>query len=295
PFINTLLVFLNGLLLPKSGWEDSIHALINTRNKTSSPYPALLCYDRYGQGDSDHDPRDPESSIKTGYGHDAVRVVKDLHQLLKQLSATKLGQHDVSRMRFIFVCNSIGCPIARLYARAYPRTVAGLLFLDSMIANTDFVSMFPDPDDAQFDPSTLPTGISVEQLRDTRAKYKAMFHPSVPNNERFDRRHLNQQLPHANTPKLVGPDGIGPRLTVVGHDWNEFAEQGLKGSLQIPKALTNAYVNPHWQQYNEGLLKLTEEDRVNKNIIIAKCCGHFIQKDGPDFVAREIGRLLDRL
>jgi hypothetical protein len=36
--------------------------------------------------------------------------------------------------------------VARLYAGEYPSTVSAIQFLDSMMADCDFVSIWPDPD-----------------------------------------------------------------------------------------------------------------------------------------------------
>ncbi|KAK7544660.1 Alpha/beta hydrolase fold-1 [Phyllosticta citribraziliensis] len=289
PLAATVVVFLNGLLLPQTSWAETIDNL--RKHKHHRNLPALVTYDRYGQGDSDPDPTDDPD---TPYGHDARAVVDDLHQLLTRLIADDLSM-PLHGTRLLFVANSIGCPIARLYAALHPGSVAGLLFLDSMMANADFVSLFPDPDSPLFDPTTLPANASVDDLRDTIRKYRAMFHPTVPNRERLDRRNLPALLPHAHAPKLpLGPGRQEPRLTVVGHDPDEFASQGLTGSLSIPVALTNAYVNPAWQAYNSDLVQIAGCNHVEGPIIAPKC-GHFIQQDDPAFVARELCGLLDRL
>jgi len=112
----------------------------------------------------------------------------------------------------------------------------------------------------------------------------------VPNGEKLDRRDLAQLLPHADEPDLpAGPDGKPPILVVVGHDWDEFADQNEKGPLKMPKAATQFYVNPPWASYNAGLTKLAESGEVK----IAKGCGHFVQRDDPAFVAAELSNLLD--
>ena len=59
----------------------------------------------------------------------------------------------------------------------------------------------------------------------------------------------------------------------------------------MSKTLINAYVNPAWKSYNEGLASLV---RTSYELKVAHGCGHFIQKDDPAFVATEITRLLDR-
>ncbi|KAL1649934.1 hypothetical protein SLS58_001310 [Diplodia intermedia] len=313
PFSTTLLVFLNGLLLPRSSWIAAIDSLVATRSPQQRPVPHLLTYDRYGQGDSDPDPTDDPRSP---YGHDAREVVADLHRFLREACDTHLPA-SLDDTAVVFVANSIGCPLARLYAAEHPGRVSAYVFLDSMMADTDFVSLFPDPDA----PATLPAGITVDELRKAREGYRRMFHPTVPNPEHFDRRNLPTLLPEADEPQLpAGPKSEDPYLIIVGHDPDEFAEQGetlltqkiimkhepdsfcrsvanlpSQGSLHVPKALTNAYINPAWQAYNNGLAQLAKEDCRVKGPVIAKKCGHFIQRDDPEFVARQLGELLDRL
>jgi hypothetical protein len=65
--------------------------------------------------------------------------------------------------------------------------------------------------------------------------------------------------------------------------------------MAIPKAVTNAYMNPAWHAYNQGLTRLTARQDIPTEPIIAEGCGHVIQKDSPRFVANEIRTLLDRL
>jgi pimeloyl-ACP methyl ester carboxylesterase len=62
----------------------------------------------------------------------------------------------------------------------------------------------------------------------------------------------------------------------------------------VRKELVMRYIQPVWEEYNKGLALLTRKERV-KGPVIAKGCGHFIQRDDADFVAREICELLLRL
>ncbi|KAL1655729.1 hypothetical protein SLS61_001753 [Didymella pomorum] len=173
-------------------------------------------------------------------------------------------------------------------------TVVGMMFLDSIMANSDFQKLWPDPDAPGFDPHSLPGDVTADEVRETRAKYKAMFHPEVPNMEGLSRRNLATLLPDADGPKLEGWGGTGPYLTVVGHDWETFAEQSYQGSLHTPKILTMTYANPVWQAYNSDLTRITDEGKAI-GPLIAINCGHFIQKDSPKFVAEELTSLLDRV
>ncbi|KAH7065973.1 Alpha/beta hydrolase family-domain-containing protein [Paraphoma chrysanthemicola] len=293
PFSQTLIVFLNGMMLPRSGWDPSIQSFLEKRIVGRLPYPGLLSYDRYGQGDSDRDPSDKDPP--PCHGHDAMAVVQDLKQLILQIWREHL---DIAKPThfpcLIFVCNSMGCALARLFAQQYPGTVSGLLFLDSIMANSDYQSFWPDPDAPDFNEHTLPSGVTPEEVRETRRKYREMFHPDVPSMEGLSRRNLVKLLPHSDGPRLEGYLGKGPYLTVVGHDWETFAEQSFTGSLHTPKILTMTYANPAWRRYNEGLTRITDDGR-SIGPIVAVDCGHFIQKDGPGFVSDELVSLLDRV
>ncbi|KAF2112569.1 hypothetical protein BDV96DRAFT_648825 [Lophiotrema nucula] len=293
PFSQTIAVYLNGLLTSRSSWDASISYFLQHRIKTRLPYPALLTYDRYGQGDSDLDPDDTEPP--PGHGHDVQSAVHALKQFLLQVWKEHLDiSNPTSFPNIIFVANSIGCAIARLFAKTYPGTVSALLFLDSIMANSDLVSVWPDPDAPHFDPNTLPPGVSVKDVKDTREKYKKVFHPDVPNKENLSRRNLAKLLPSSTGPWLEGAGGEGPYLTVVGHDWETFAEQSFNSELRTPKALTMIYQNPAWQKYNSDLCSITDEEKAI-GPIVAVGCGHFVQNDGPGFVRDEFVSLLDRV
>ncbi|KAI0399202.1 Alpha/Beta hydrolase protein [Xylaria palmicola] len=280
-------VFLNGLVAPQSFWLP-VMALMLRRLKMDGPdavgsdasRPQMLAYDRYGQGRTiDRDPND--EGKEEGYGHDTLDVVHDLHQLISQ--ATRDSANPPKRIQF--VANSIGCAVARLYAQNYPGTVAGMLLLDSIMANSDFVSIFPDPDSPGFDRDSLPKDVTPEMLCETRKKFRDAFHPSVKNPEGLDRRNLATLLPDADRPSLEqGCNGRAPLVTVVGHDPEWFAEESLQGSMETPISISMNYTNPVWHHYNQGLTRLTRPEQAS-GPIIAKDCGHFIQKDDPMFVA----------
>ncbi|KAJ4343620.1 hypothetical protein N0V95_006628 [Ascochyta clinopodiicola] len=275
PFAQSLIVFLNGLMLPRSSWDQSINAFLEKRVRAGLPYPALLSYDRFGQGDSDRDPNDKEPP--PSHGHDVMSAVRDLKQFTLQIWKEHLQTSNPSQYPcLVFVCNSIGCAIARLFAQTYPGTVCGMLFLDSIMANSDYTNMWPNPDAPGFDPHTLPGDVTADEVRETREKYRNMFHPDVPNMEGLSRRNLATLLPDADGPRLEGWGGAGPYLTVVGHDWETFAEQSL------------------WQAYNSDLTRITDEGKAI-GPLIAINCGHFIQKDSPKFVSEEMISLLDRV
>ncbi|KAH9866672.1 hypothetical protein J1614_008365 [Plenodomus biglobosus] len=293
PFSQTLIVFLNGLMCTRESWDPTIRSFLEKRLVGRLPYPAIVSYDRYGQGQSDHDPDDKEPP--PSHGHDVVSAVKALKQFTLQIWRDHLDHAKPTHYPcLIFVCNSIGCAIARIFTQCYPGTVSGLLFLDSIMANSDQLSLWPDPDAPDFNKYTLPDGVSEEEVRETRCKYANLFGPEVPDMEGLSRRNLAKLLPASDAPRLEGYLGKGPYLTVVGHDWETFAEQSYQGSLHIPKILTMTYANPAWRRYNEGLVRITDEGRAIGPITAVRC-GHFIQKDDPRFVSDEMVSLLDRV
>lgn len=284
-----LVVFLNGLIADKASWLAAIAGIIRIR-RTTAGFPSMLAYDRYGQGLSeDRDPQD--RGREKGHGHDVADAVADLHQLIAQISQERL-QRSSEQLQIVLVANSIGCAIARLYVQTYPGSVAALLLLDSIIANSNF-DFWPDPDAEGFDVNQLPEDVTVEILREQRARFAAMFSPSVVNPEGLSRRDLAELLPHSDSPKLVGPDNKGPWVTVVGHDFEHFAAESLK-SMETPISLSMQYTNPLWHAYNLGLAQITDENR-SRGPIFAEGCGHFIQKDDPNFVVGELSIILDQL
>ncbi|GLA35957.1 hypothetical protein AnigIFM63309_001340 [Aspergillus niger] len=285
-----LVVFVNGLGLPQTSWEGVIARL--QAQPPAAGLPAMLSYDRYGQGQTtDRDPNDVEAEDPM-HGHDTLTVVRDMHQLITQIASEKLGISELSGLPLVLVSNSIGGALVRLYAQEYPGTVAGLLFLDSVLANSDFVSIYPDPDSPGFDETSLPHGVSVEAIRDARAYMQRVFHPSNGSGEGLSRRNLAELLPKSDGPKLQGPDGRGPWVTVIGHEFEKFKVEFEKMGGAPPR-LTEVYLNPYWHRFNEGLAKLTESER-SRGPFQAPGAGHFVQRDNPELVANELREMLDK-
>ncbi|KAL9611233.1 MAG: hypothetical protein Q9167_004116 [Letrouitia subvulpina] len=223
-----LVVFLNGLMSYKSSWLPVMAGII--RKHKVAGFPSLLAYDRYGQGmTEDRDPQD--QGREEGYGHDLADVVTDLRQLLVQFARSQLHS-KLEDLRIVLVGNSIGCAIARLYAQTYPESVSAFLLLDSMMANSNF-DWWPNPDAEGFDPKELPADVSIEVLREQRAKFAAMFAPSAINKESIDRRNVAELLPKSDGPMLIGPGGSSPLVTVVGHDGMRFAEESLNVRIHL--------------------------------------------------------------
>lgn len=221
PNYSLLIVFLNGLMTDKSSWLPTMAGII----RKDASFPPMLAYDRYGQGmTEDRDPQD--SGREPGYGHDAMDCARDLQQLVEKV----FKKHYVTQVpmpNLVLVANSIGCAIARLFIQEYPKRVAGVIFLDSIMANSNF-DFWPDPDAPGFDISDMPEDVSIKTLREQRAKFRAVFRPDSINKESLDRRNLAKLLPYNNKPTLQGAGGRGPMLTVVGHDFQTFAEESLK-------------------------------------------------------------------
>ncbi|KAH8425437.1 alpha/beta fold hydrolase [Aspergillus melleus] len=297
----TLIVFLNGLGLPQTSWRPVITELTTLRQSKGLPVPSFLTYDRFGQDQTTD--RDPQDAIAEdpSHGHDCLSAVHDLHQLLVQLIPIKLGlpspDQEPDSIRLIFVANSLGCALARLYAAEYPGTVSALILLDSILANSDFVSVFPDPDAPDFSPTQhLPQGVDIdtETLRTVRATTARILHPSVPNKESISRKNLATLLPFASEPKLTGPASQGgyPYVTVLGHDFDVFAAESTR--MGLPEVFSNSFLNPAWERYNQGLVGITEREYARGPVRVAGA-GHFIQKDQPGTVAGEVEGVLGRL
>ena len=135
--------------------------------------------------------------------------------------------------------------------------------------------------------------MSVEVLRVQRAKFAAVFSPEVINREGLSRRNLAKLLPHSDAPTLGAHQDGRPWVTVVGHDFDAFAAESLR-TMGTPIGLSMTYMNPIWHKYNQGLVHITDREK-SKGPIFAKGCGHFIQRDDPDFVVRETLELVDKV
>jgi pimeloyl-ACP methyl ester carboxylesterase len=235
-----LIVFVNGLGLPASSWLLSIQILHNTIKSC----PAILTYDRYGQGlTTARDPIDTQKEL----GHDFIDVSNDLHEIIMTIAVSKLDLQksdlEVGKLHLILVGASIGAPITRLYIQDHPGIVAGVILLDSNIA-VDYSAVWPDPDAPGFDPSLVVSDdCTLEQYRIERAKVARMFDLKVKNPEGLDRSNSAVLVPHADAPKLMGLDGKGPLLTVVGHDPETFKEMSFL-MMGTPQSLSEKLTNP---------------------------------------------------
>lgn len=223
PGTKTLVIFLNGLILPKASWTQTISAIHTKLQNSEMPQPHLLAYDRYGQGTSSKDPHG---------NHDILACVQDLYIFLDEFCKKHLTA-DLASLQVVFVCNSIGCAVARLFAEKHPTIASGFIFLDSIMAHVDLVALWPDVDAPGFKEEDLPKGTTRGELRNVKEEYRKRFHVSAPNPEGLDRSTLAALLPEAGTPKLKGD----PQLTVVGHDDEVFAQENEVSFLHKPLRL----------------------------------------------------------
>ncbi|KAK8091656.1 hypothetical protein PG997_002017 [Apiospora hydei] len=307
PSETILIVFVNGLGLPQVSWQPTLQLLqadlvaspplLSSPTNSNSNYAITAAtYDRYGQGLSQ-----PLHGAKPR-PHDILDAVADLSAFLTSLKSLHLpDSHHKPPTRLFLVSHSLGAPLSRLFAQHHPGTLAALLILDSNMANNDFVSLFPDPDapGSDFDPQRdLPADTTLDQLRAARDFARSMFHPAAPNAENLDRRTLPSLLPRSDGPVLIG-DGGGKEkgrliLRVMGHDPQTFADESLK---VWPRGLTERYVQPAWDEYNEGLLSIAGGDPAadGRKVVIAPHSGHFIQKNNPRFVADQVIEMVKML
>jgi pimeloyl-ACP methyl ester carboxylesterase len=237
---NHLVVFVNGLGLPAASWLPGIQLLRGSFKSC----PAILTYDRYGQGlTTARDPLDTQKAL----GHDFLDVANDLHEIVTIIATSKLGLQisdlEDGRLHLILIGASIGAPITRLYVQHHPGLVAGIILLDSNIANVNYSDFWPDPDAHGFDPETvISEDCTLKQYRAARAKITAIFDLKIKNPEGLDRSNGPVLLPRADAPKLAGVDGKGPQLTVVGHDPETFAQMSFM-MMGTPKSLSKKFTN----------------------------------------------------
>lgn len=169
-----LVVFVNGLGLPQTSWEGVISLLRD--QPPVMGLPAMMTYDRYGQGQStDRDPLDANATDNM-HGHDCLAVVRDLRQLLLQITSEKLGVSNVDEVQLVLVCNSIGGALTRLYAQEYKGTVGELVLLDSILANSDFIFIYPDLNAPDFNTSILPAGITIDTIYKAQVYIQHVFY-----------------------------------------------------------------------------------------------------------------------
>lgn len=217
---NALIVCISGIDNTQKIWFPMIAAL---RQKSSKNMPPILTYDRVRRGTSIGQNADVPGR-PVGYGRDCLDAAHDIREVVVDVAKTRMNvpPERIDNLDIIFVASSLGCAIARLYADAYPRTVVGLLMLDSTIANSDTVSLFPNPGAPGFSAEKLPPGITAEMCVLSRKIIGHLYHTESPNKERIWRGNLPDLLPLADSPKLLGPRPNTPYVVVVEHDRSLF-------------------------------------------------------------------------
>lgn len=294
-----LIVFLNNLMMPAASWAPCTSILHDLGFRAPSPplveTISILTYDRFGQGATTHrDPLDSFPGAEPGYGHDFLDVVHDLHKLINILFPRLYSTRHMPSPHLLLVGASIGAPLARLYAQTFPGTVSGIILLDSNICNHNYSDFWPDPKNPNFRPeAVIAPDCTLEQYIEATQKLAAIFDLHVKNPEHLDRRTSPALLPHADQPRLVGPGGGGVKLCVVGHDPEAFAQEGLI-KMRTPKSFTARWVQTAWDAYNKELLEVGDTSDFPE-VVMAKGCGHFVQRDDPNFVAEIVGKMLDGL
>jgi pimeloyl-ACP methyl ester carboxylesterase len=251
-----LVVLVCGLALPMQSWATTVSNLCERL-----PDVSILAYDRWDRGKSRGLP------VSRKGVNDISTAGMDLGLLLNNLG--------LSKRPLIMVGQSMGCPIIRMYAIQTPTAnIRGVVFIDSMMANSDFISVFPAENDDE-DPD----------LTSTRQLIIERFHPSVQNTEGISRMNAAQLLPFASTPRFP----TNPHLIVLGHDPEYFAQFSEK-STGMNANMVKRYLQPAWETYNEGLLKLS--DNAIGDVRIVPDSGHFIQMDQPGVVVDAILEVL---
>jgi len=217
-----LIVFLNGINIPHKLWYPVVQIL----NDNLKECPPMLLYDRVGQLGSIRLNKDV-AGRPSGHGRDCLDATYDLREVIAHTAEKRLGINPqrLDSLRIIIAASSVSCAIARLYAAEFPKTVAALVLLDSTLANSDTVSIFPDPESPGFSSAALPTGVTPELCADSRRKIFPVYGSESRNPEGLWRGTLPSLLPHSDSPKLEGPDPGTPYVTVIQHDPEVFPLQ----------------------------------------------------------------------
>lgn len=253
-----LIVLVNGLRTVMQAWDDVATSI------SDSNVP-VLCYDRWNNCESDPPPASREAR------NDIWTCAEDLQILLTKATS----EHQLPE-RVILVGSSVGCSIIRLCLQRFQeistRTTA-VVFLDSYMSDTDFVSLFPPPADDE-----------PPALTKTREVMAQKFHPALPNPEGLSLENARELLSEADTPRLR--EGI--EVVVVGHD-PEHTARSMEETLGTEPELFLKYVQSAWDSWNDGLGRLSTRSKY----LMAENSGHFIYRDRPDLVTGLVLNLLE--
>ncbi|KIM93311.1 hypothetical protein OIDMADRAFT_137962 [Oidiodendron maius Zn] len=283
-----LIVYLSAIDTPKKLWIPTMASFTTMRNQQD--WPPMMAYDRFGIPPSDNDPHDAGKT--TEYWHDIPETVRCLRELIIYMTETRLQKRKLPQL--ILVGNSMGCAIARLYASTYPGTVSGLLLLDPPpLISGGSRSFMPDTKSLDFNAADLPEGITTEMIDRAHENFlRSRFHHGSINKEGLNWRELSTQI-RPDSPRLQGPGGVGPVITILRHEPNVFAKQFLK-TTGTPLAITRTYHEPVWERASQFFAQATREGRCKGPIVVPRS-GHFIPMDTPDVISVELCELLDRV
>ncbi|KAF7931321.1 hypothetical protein BELL_0206g00060 [Botrytis elliptica] len=123
--------------------------------------------------------------------------------------------------------------------------------------------------------------------------------PNIGNAEATD-LWPNSHTPDFKESNVLGDDFVleqhieAVMVMVIGHEPEPFAEEMWK-ILKITKSIDRKYTQFAWQQYNEALFNLNDADRSTNKVLVAPGCGHFIQKDNPQFVSTQLEDPISRI
>lgn len=258
PAPSHLVVFIGGLRSTMNAFDAVATSLMSV---ASVP---VLCYDRWNNGASSAPPASRQ-------GHnDLWTQAEDLYTLISETQKI----HELPE-KLILVGSSIGCGIVRLclqrYADIAGRTEA-VVFLDSYMSNTDFVSLFPEEKEGE-----------PEELTRTRRVVAEHFHPSLENPEGLSLENARELLPEADRPSLREE----MEVVVVGHDAGHTAES-MEQTMGLDAGCWLKYVQGAWDRWNEGLARLSGKGRR----VTAEGSGHFIYRDRPELVVEVVAGLV---
>lgn len=248
-----LLIFLSGIDNPKSIWQKTLDRLFESACAIGVELPPMLFYDRFGVGRSDPEPNDVGK--KPDEFHDCTDAVRDLHQIIVQVMELKFGwsrhvDQDLEQdlPRIVFCAHSLGVCVARMFAEKYPGVVQGILMLDSALAVTRAENLVPNPDDPVqwasrlnektawgrrgFPGEDVLSKAVIRDARKTMTKSPISGY-AMTTKEQIRWDHMPTQLPRADEPKLRGPTGHLPLITVMSNDQEVLAAQYGRVGLDL--------------------------------------------------------------
>jgi hypothetical protein len=89
-----------------------------------------------------------------------------------------------------------------------------------------------------------PPGTPLDVYEAAYKKMTTIFASGAKNPEGFDRREIKNILPDPSKPKLKGPSGKGPWVTVVGHELEQFSKEEWE-MMKVPIGMAAMYTQPY--------------------------------------------------